>query len=149
MAENKLAGDALTRVNRALEARRAQVRLEWREVASNGGIAYETLRLARKTGRMSETTKAAIERGLGLEYGSIDQVVSGGEVTPKATARPRAPLGSHERVVQDWLAMHRALVEQLGPDAGVEAFVRTIVGMVFNQPKQQEGNEDEQQRDTG
>jgi hypothetical protein len=67
-----------SRLDAAMEARRLELNLEWRDIAGRGGLAYETLRSLRRTGRASALSKRRAEAGLGWAPGSIDAVLAGG-----------------------------------------------------------------------
>lgn len=75
------------RLNAAMEERRLELNLEWRDIAKHGGLAYETLRALRRTGRASALSKRRIENGLLWAPGSIDSVLAGGDPAVAAGAR--------------------------------------------------------------
>lgn len=70
-----------------MEERRLELNLEWRDIAKHGGLAYETLRALRRTGRASALSKRRIETGLLWAPGSIDAVLAGGDPTPAGGVR--------------------------------------------------------------
>ena len=63
------------RLDQAMERRRLQLGLEWREVADRAGVSYETLRALRKSGVASSLSKRRIEGALQWAPGSIDNVL--------------------------------------------------------------------------
>jgi chromosome segregation ATPase len=75
-----------SRLDAAMERRRLELNLEWRDIAGRGGLAYETLRALRRTGRASSLSKRRAEAGLGWTAGSIDAVLAGGEPVTVETA---------------------------------------------------------------
>ena len=74
--------NAIDRLDAVMEQRRLELNLEWRDIAQRGGLAYETLRALRRTGKASPLSKRRIETGLLWAAGSIDTVLSGGDPTP-------------------------------------------------------------------
>lgn len=81
---------ARRRLTTAMDERRDQLGLTWRQVAAAGGLSYETVRVARKVRRdMPPRTRRGIERGLQWPSGAIDRILTG-EPAPTDTppARP-------------------------------------------------------------
>ncbi|MGW6739685.1 hypothetical protein ACWGDX_02875 [Streptomyces sp. NPDC055025] len=73
----------LSRLDGAMNARRLELGLAWKDVANVAGISYETLRGVRRGSTAgAELTLRRIERALKWAPGSIDAVVAGGEATP-------------------------------------------------------------------
>lgn len=77
-----------SRLDSAMEARRLELNLEWRDIAQRGGVAYETLRALRRTGRASALSKRRAESGLDWQAGSIDALLDGGEAVPVERETP-------------------------------------------------------------
>jgi hypothetical protein len=75
-----------------MEQRRLELGLTWEQVAQAGGIGYETIRAARnETSGIRKLTRAAIDRGLRWEQGSVDRVLAGqGDAVPLPDAAPAA-----------------------------------------------------------
>jgi hypothetical protein len=104
----------------ALEDRADELGKNWRQVARDGGISYETVRAARKgdSKRITAPTRRALERGLEWETRYIDQLLvslrreAAGELDP-----PEAGVGAEPDLRDDverdlWqLAMTRELGE--------------------------------------
>jgi hypothetical protein len=68
----------VSRLDAAMEERRLELNLEWREIAKRGGLTYETLRTLRRSGVVSALSKRRAESGLQWAQGSIDSVLAGG-----------------------------------------------------------------------
>lgn len=79
------------RLDKALNRRRLDLRMDWNDVARAIGISPESLRAIRK-GRNGpkEITARAIDEWLGWEPGSTEAVFGGGEPTPRTGERPPA-----------------------------------------------------------
>ncbi|GGM64347.1 hypothetical protein GCM10012275_38660 [Longimycelium tulufanense] len=88
----------------AMERRRLELRMRWKDVAAAGDIAYETLRAIRK-GKGDEIrglTKVAIETALRWAPGSVDVILSGGEPTPLEQPQPPSfPVNAADPVERD------------------------------------------------
>lgn len=124
--------DARKRLDAAMDARRLELDLEWREVAEHGGITYETLRAARRgAGNIPTKTRRAIERGLRWAPGSVTEVLAGRAATPQgrvliagdvAEARERILSATPQQLVE-----MRGLVEEvLGKEEADEFMARAI-----------------------
>lgn len=108
-------GNAL---DRHMNGRRKDLGLRWLDVAQRGGITTQTLRELRAGAREPrELTKAAIERALEWEPGSVDAILAGGEPTPVpqpvegADVTPqRANLMDEIVAVRKWLGEDAAWV---------------------------------------
>ncbi|GAB3433068.1 hypothetical protein [Actinophytocola sediminis] len=61
----------------ALEDRADELGKNWRQIAGDGGISYETVRAARKgdSKRITAQTRRALERGLEWDVRYIDQLL--------------------------------------------------------------------------
>ncbi|MEV8395626.1 MULTISPECIES: hypothetical protein [Bacillati] len=86
----------LSRLDGAMNARRLELGLAWKDVARVAGISYETLRGVRRGSTAGAAlTLRRIERALQWAQGSIDAVMAGGEATPLGDAvqadQPAAP----------------------------------------------------------
>jgi len=94
--------EARKRLDDAMDSRRVELAMTWRDVAKAGDISYETLRAARRgAADIPALTRAAIERGLRWARGSVASVLAGEdpilldaparpEVTPEAVAEFQA-----------------------------------------------------------
>lgn len=69
------------RLDLAMDARRLSLNLEWRDLAAEAGVSYETLRALRRAGNAAPLTKRRVEEALRWTPGSIDAVLAGGEPT--------------------------------------------------------------------
>lgn len=75
---------ARERLDEAMNERRLELGLTWRQVATAGDISYETLRAARRgDADIPIMTLRAIDRGLLWTTGSARAVLDGGEPTPQ------------------------------------------------------------------
>ncbi len=80
------------RLDEAMNRRRLQLRMNWRELAEAAGISYTALRAIRRgTYRPTELTAQDLDRALQWEPGSVYAVLDGGEATPIGAQAP------HER----------------------------------------------------
>lgn len=84
------------RLAEAMESRRVELRMTWRDVADAGGMTVEGLRGIRRGERHPTTlTKRRIEDALRWQAGSVEQILVGGEPTA-ATADEPAGYGEWE-----------------------------------------------------
>lgn len=98
---------AAVKLEAAMEQRRVELRMSWREVSSAAGMSYEGLRAIRKGDRHpNPVTKGRIEDALQWSSGSVDAVLAGGEPTP---AQPPQPSLRND---PDELARVEALLEE-------------------------------------
>lgn len=98
---------AAANLEAAMQRRRVELRMSWRDVSTTAGMSYEGLRAIRKGGRHpNAVTKGRIEDALQWMPGSVDAVLAGGEVTPAVTTTPDQASSSDE------LAAVEALLEQ-------------------------------------
>lgn len=70
------------RLDLAMDARRLSLNLEWRDLAKEAGVSYETLRALRRAGTAAALTKRRVEDALHWAPGSIDAVLAGGDPMP-------------------------------------------------------------------
>ena len=71
------------RLDTAMNRRRIELGLSWRDVAADSGISYETLRaVSRGANTPGPLTKRGIETALRWRTGSIDAVLEGGASAP-------------------------------------------------------------------
>ncbi|MCX4676753.1 helix-turn-helix transcriptional regulator [Streptomyces sp. NBC_01433] len=87
--------EQLSPLDGEMNARRLQLGMAWKEVATAAGISYETLRAVRK-GQTSGAplTLRKLEQALRWMQGSINRVEQGGKPTPDPAAEAaggRAP----------------------------------------------------------
>lgn len=69
--------EARKRLAEAMEARRDQLGITWRQVAAAGGTTYETLRAVRQgTNEITPPTRRAIEAGLHWPGGYVDAILA-------------------------------------------------------------------------
>lgn len=85
-----------------MEARRIELGIEWKDVASRADVSYETIRNLRREKRAVSALKTRrIEVALEWHPGSIDAVLNGGEPSPASpddidTLPPVGPATSRE-----------------------------------------------------
>lgn len=71
------------RLDSAMNARRLDLRMNWREVSTAAGISYEALRgIRRGDYRPSELTARALDDALRWERGSVEAILAGGDPMP-------------------------------------------------------------------
>lgn len=110
------------RLDAALDARRLDLDLSWKELAVVAKTSEPTLRafrsgMRRPTGRIQRR----IEDALRWEHGSIDAILEGGDPTPvDAPANPAHPVPSDEEVARqiqearEMAARLQELLDQIG-----------------------------------
>ncbi|MFJ8760794.1 helix-turn-helix domain-containing protein [Streptomyces cyaneofuscatus] len=76
--------EQLSPLDGEMNARRLQLGMAWKELATSAGISYETLRAVRKGQTGAPLTVRKIEQALRWAQGSITEVVQGGRPTPAA-----------------------------------------------------------------
>lgn len=80
-------------LDQAMNARRLDLGITWRDVAARAGLSYEALRRLRTgDGGIRDLTAAKISRALEWTPGSVDAVLGGGD--PTAAAAREAAEGS-------------------------------------------------------
>lgn len=85
--------ESYERLNAAMEERRVQLRMSWRDITRAAEMSYEGLRAIRKGERHpTAVTKARLEDALQWQAGSIDTLLSGGEPIPLEIQPPHPPL---------------------------------------------------------
>lgn len=83
------------RLTEAMDARYARLGLTWRQIAADGGLAYETLRSVRHGAgrrgwqRVPVPTRRAIEQGMRWPTGYVDRLLAGEDVP--ANPEPAGP----------------------------------------------------------
>jgi transcriptional regulator with XRE-family HTH domain len=107
------------RLDAAIDARRLDLDLSWKDLADRAGISDVSLRNFRK-GRSEPNplSKHRIEDALAWHHGSVDEILSGGDPTPEAI-----PEQSHIREAR------RLLIEAVAADdadAMREALARAL-----------------------
>lgn len=81
-------------LERAMDARRRFLRHSWEDVAREGGVKADTIRAARTgSAPIQQSTRAAIERGLQWQPGSVSAVLAGGDATPLEAIGPQVGPG--------------------------------------------------------
>jgi hypothetical protein len=127
-----------TRLDRAIDARRKELRLRWSDVATRADVAYETLRQIRRglrdTAERQTDSERKIERALGWAPGSIQAIRDGGEArllgpAPEPTPTPAerewpAFVGTDRFKQYVWLFEDAPEDERRGAIHGID-FVRT------------------------
>jgi ABC-type nitrate/sulfonate/bicarbonate transport system substrate-binding protein len=72
--------EARQRLNDLMDARRLELGIPWREVATRAGISYEALRALRAgPGGTADLTARKIDAALGWAPGSVRAILDGGE----------------------------------------------------------------------
>lgn len=80
---------AAANLEAAMERRRVELRMSWRDVSTAAGMSYEGLRAIRKGDRHpNPVTKGRVEDALQWTPGSVDAVMAGGEPAPALPERP-------------------------------------------------------------
>jgi hypothetical protein len=80
------------RLDEAMNARRLELRLNWRQVSEAAGISYTALRAIRKGEyRPTELTARGLDEALRWRPGSTLALLDGGAPTPIEEAEPPAP----------------------------------------------------------
>ncbi|MFJ8347679.1 helix-turn-helix domain-containing protein [Streptomyces sp. NPDC094153] len=128
------------RLDQAMNHRRLQLRMNWREVAEAAGVSYTALRAIRRGEyRPTELTARALDEALQWAHGSVHAVLGGGapvslqEQAARVHAAPRPPepsppkeaaLSSRELdILQDMIEMTAARLG-LSPEEADEAYRR-------------------------
>lgn len=95
----------------AMESRRVELRMSWRDVSREAGLSYEGLRAIRRGDRNpNAVTKRGIEVALRWAPGSVDAILDGGEPTLTDTSAPTPSAPDDDLDAQ--LAEARALLRQ-------------------------------------
>lgn len=103
----------------ALDARRVELHMSWRDLTNTAGISYEALRAIRRGGRTpSLVTKRRVEDALQWAPGSIDAILDGGDPTPLDVPERPAPtadddLDAQLAEAQELLARASELLAQI------------------------------------
>ncbi len=82
------AGESHTRLADAIEKRRLDLDLTWKELAELAGISTTTLENIRRGRLPRARTRRRIEDALGWEHGSINAVLGGGQPTVAEQGSP-------------------------------------------------------------
>jgi hypothetical protein len=126
--------EARRRLDAAMDERRLELELDWRQVAERGGITYETLRAARRGSRnIPAKTRRAIEQGLAWERGSVLAVLDDRAPTPVGRGpamQPTDVVEGRERILsatpQGLVEMRSVVEEVLGKEEADEFMARAI-----------------------
>lgn len=102
-----------SRLDAAMEERRLELNLEWRDIATRSGVSYETLRALRRTGRASSLSKRRAEHALAWEPGSIDAIIGGGR--PVALSVGGTPTNTTAQDLRRLIADLRDEITYLSP----------------------------------
>ena len=127
------------RRDEAMNRRRLELGMTWRQVAAAAGISYETLRSVRKGDTAGgELTLSSIERALGWTRGSFAAIDAGGQpglgdsaAEPPQAATTRQP-PSLEQELELAARLMAAQIRELGlsPDEAEEAWERARARIV-------------------
>jgi hypothetical protein len=111
------------RLDDEMNRRRVELGLRWKDVASEAGLSYESLRAVRagSYGMMRDLTAAGIERGLRWAPGSVKAILAGGQPT-HVEAVPAAR--GVEEIDTETISPRRAMdvLTTIGATLGDEAF---------------------------
>ena len=87
------------RLDEAMNQRRLELRLKWRDLAEAAGITYEALRAIRRgESRPTEFTARALDAVLQWAPGSVHAILGGGEPTPLEATADQGPAPQHPTV---------------------------------------------------
>lgn len=102
----------------AMESRRVELRMSWRDVSREAGLSYEGLRAIRRGDRNpNAVSKRGIEDALRWSPGSIDAILDGSDPTPADAPADPAPGDDLERRVEEARAL-LARAQELLDEAG-------------------------------
>ncbi|MFH9011194.1 helix-turn-helix domain-containing protein [Streptomyces sp. NPDC017943] len=120
------------RLDQAMNARRLELRMNWRQVAEAAGISYTALRAIRRGDyRPTELTAQALDMALQWRPGSVHAVLAGGDAAP-ASDRGAAPVSEISPSVEEQgLSASEALRRVIRASAlelgvTVEAFAQAV-----------------------
>lgn len=110
-------------LDEAMNERRLQLRMKWRDVAEGAGITYEALRAIRRgESRPSELTTQAIDRVLRWVPGGVRTALAGGKPTPiEARAVSETPAESSATLTLTPGEALRRVVRASAQELGVTA----------------------------
>lgn len=128
------------RLDEAMNRRRLELRMNWREVAEAATVSYTALRAIRRGEyKPTELTARALDEALQWAHGSVASILAGGEPTPledaelhsalreEATAAAaESALSSRDIELVEELALSAAEKVGLSPDQAREAFRRAL-----------------------
>jgi transcriptional regulator with XRE-family HTH domain len=119
---------ARERLAAAMNRRRLDLGIRWREVAQRAGMTEQNLIKIRKgVTNLTEDAGAAIERALRWQAGSVAAVIMGDEpVESHAPDRPTRP-GIENATPEQLVEMRQIVEDVMGPDAADE-FLRKAIG---------------------
>lgn len=110
--------NAHDRLEAAMEERRVQLRMSWRDLANKAELSYEGLRAIRRGERNpNPVTRSRLDDALGWQAGSVARVLAGGEpvvevsVSDGGTATDEASESRSKKPVP----YERAFEQALGP----------------------------------
>jgi hypothetical protein len=115
-----------------MDRRRAELGMNWDDVAAAGGTSVATLRRVRRGATLTNDNIVAIERGLRWGSDSVRRILAGGEPTPldgrqTAGAAARATRASIANATPEQIAATRQFIEEtLGPDEA-DKFLRRAI----------------------
>jgi len=105
-------GTPVERLDTLIEQARLDLGVEFKELAALAGIAPETLRALRKTGKANALTKRRVEAAIKWQAGSIDAVLEGGE--PQRATNAAEPQADELTRLRTENVELRAQVEEVG-----------------------------------
>lgn len=104
-------GNKGAQLEAAMEHRRVELRMSWRDVSAAAEMSYEGLRGIRKGERNpNPITRARIEEALHWAPGSVDDVLAGREPTPAQSTKGPGPIRDE---IEDALDLMRAAIAEL------------------------------------
>jgi transcriptional regulator with XRE-family HTH domain len=150
------------RLDEAMNRRRLELRMNWRQVAEAAGISYTAIRAIRRGDyQPTELTARGIDDALRWVHGSVLAVLAGGEPTPieaqaaeaarraalreeatAAAAESTLPLRDIELVEE--LALSAAEKVGLSPEHAREAFRRALTRIERKRMTDEQGQEREE-----
>lgn len=121
------------RLDEAMEARRLQLRVNWRQLADAAGISYTALRAIRRGDyRPTALTARGLDEALQWTPGSVFAILDGGDLTNLEDARPEAgePAGEEPADLAEELSLAQRLLSatiremKLSPEEADEVWRR-------------------------
>jgi transcriptional regulator with XRE-family HTH domain len=139
-----------TRLDQAMTARSLELKKRWVKVAQEAGITTSALSgIRRGEYNPSPHTARALEDALRWEHGSIDEILAGGEPTPRAIRVTEAYTAEREPTpAETWAEMERRDKARAAENAELR---RQLEQVLRELREEREGGEGQRrdQRDTG
>lgn len=122
---------ARQRLDDAMNDRRLELGMTWRQVARAGDISYEALRTARRgDANIPPMTQRSIERGLQWAAGSVRAVLDDGDPTPLGPPSAAEVAEGQMQILtaspQQLVEMRNIVEEVLGREEADEFMTRAI-----------------------